>query len=496
MNRLILNFLGVLLVFSVNAQNLPQRTNPTEKANFLIEYTNHNTQKATGDSCGYIANAYLAIDKVDAFVWWNGPYYGASAGSPSFSEAGQYFTTPQPMRIDGFQIIYYWSPEAAAASMPVVGRIYEALADSTPGTLLDVDTIFVSQQTPGTTTANYATFDFDLNPVVSGDGFFLDVRTYTNDSIYFLANDDGQTEDLSYAYYEDVDVPANSGLVNYLVYGPAYDFDHIFFPIFKTEFSNDYTFSSDTICRGSDVCLDMINAAPIITDSLWNRFDGNDTLYLAWDAGNGNEGAAMRSYCITPTSAGDVDITMRDTINFFNDVNGLCPVNVVHRVHVVDSVDADFTFINTGLQVDFTNTSASGDTYLWNFGDMNTSMDTNTSHTYAANGIYTVHLKAYNQCFEDSSIQSVDLSTVGIEELDLANISIYPNPTQNIVNIKSDLIGGGITLTVVDILGKTLMIKEIIKGSDQVDLSPFGQGTYFFRMKSDDNMATRKVVVR
>lgn len=494
MNRLLLAFSATLTFSALIAQNLPQRTN--SEANFQVEYTNHNLTKAAGDSCGYMANAYLAIDKVDAFVWWNGPYYGATSGAPSFSEAGQYFTAPQPMRIDGFQIVYYWRPAAAATSMPIVGRIYEALADSTPGALIGVDTIDVAQTVPSTGLANYATFYFDNQPVVGGNGFFLDVRAYTNDSIYFLSNDNGQMEDLSYAYYEDVDVPANSALVNYLAYGALYDFDHLFFPIFKTEFTNDFTVS-DSICRGSDACVNVINNAPITYDSLWNRRSTNDTIFLGWTFDGNSVGGQMRSHCEAMNTPGTIAITMNDTIDFYNDNTGKCPVQVTKQIFVVDSVHANFTFVDqlNGL-VDFTNTSMNADTYLWDFGDMNTSTDTNTSHTYAAQGTYTVHLKAYNQCFEDSSIQDVFANFVSIEEFDLGSILLYPNPTQNVVNIASDINGGNVELTVVDILGKTVFKKELNKSLEQINLSVYGQGTYFFRMKSNEKMITRKVVVR
>ncbi|MEZ4937985.1 MAG: T9SS type A sorting domain-containing protein [Crocinitomicaceae bacterium] len=493
MNKLLLALSGLLFTIGAAAQNPPQRLNSDN--HFQVEYSNLNQVKAAGDSCGYMANAYLAIDKVQSFVWWNGAYYGASTGSPSFSEAGQYFTAPQPMRIDGFQIIYYWRPEAAATSMPVVGKIYEALADSTPGNLLAVDTIFVTQQTPGTTTANYATFDFDSNPLVGGNGFFLSVRAFTNDSIYFLSNDDGQTEDLSYAFYEDVDVPANSGWVNYLLFGAAYDFDHLFFPIFKTEFTNDFTVS-DSICRGADACVNVINNAAITYDSLWNRFSTNDTLYLGWSFGGNASGAEMRSHCVALTSPGTVNITMNDTINFFNDQTGKCPVQVTKQVFVVDSVHADFTFTNSGLQVDFTNTSAIADTYLWDFGDGNNNMDTNTTHTYASNGIYTVHLKAYNQCFEDSSIQSVDLSTVGLEEFGTNSVLIYPNPTQGKVIISLDEVQNNVSLKVIDLLGKTVLSRKLSASLLEIDLAPFGQGTYFLRLESDSKVVTKKIVVR
>ncbi|MCB0478979.1 MAG: T9SS type A sorting domain-containing protein [Crocinitomicaceae bacterium] len=496
MNKLLLALSGLLFSIGVVAQTLPQRLNPEN--HFQVEYPNVNQVKAAGDSCGYMANAYLAINKQQSqsLFWWNGPYYGASTGATSFSEAGQYFTAPQPMRISGFQIIYYFSPAAAATSMPLVGKIYEALPDSTPGALIAVDTIDVSEQVPGVGLANYASFVFDSKPLVGGNGFFLSVRTFTSDSIYFFSNDYGQSEDLSYAFYEDVDVPANSGWVNYLLYGAAYDFDHLFFPIFKTEFTNDFTLTSDTVCRGSDACVNVINNAAITYDSLWNRYSTNDTLYLGWEFDGNNTGAEMRSHCSALVNAGTVDITMRDTINFYNDNVGKCPVQVTKQVFVVDSVNADFTFTNTGLQVDFTNTSANSDTYLWDFGDGNNNMDTNTTHTYAANGIYTVHLKAYNQCFEDSSIQSVDLSTVGLEEFGSNSVLIYPNPTQGKVIISLDEVQNDVALKVIDLLGKTVLSRKLSASLLEIDLAPFGQGTYFLRLESDSKVVTKKIVVR
>jgi hypothetical protein len=123
-------------------------------------------------------------------------------------------------------------------------------------------------------------------------------------------------------------------------------------------------------------------------------------------------------------------------------------------------------------------------------------MDTNTTNTYAANGIYNVHLKAYNQCFEDSSIQSVDLSTVGIKEFSLDAVNLYPNPTTNTINIQSDLFNGELNLTVVNILGKVVLEKELKSNLEQIELGQFGQGTYFFRLENNQKSVTRKVVVQ
>ncbi len=57
---------------------------------------------------------------------------------------------------------------------------------------------------------------------------------------------------------------------------------------------------------------------------------------------------------------------------------------------------ADFSYITTNTTVSFTNASSDPDedtlTYLWDFGDGTTSTDQNPTHTYTADGIYTVTL--------------------------------------------------------------------------------------------------------
>jgi M6 family metalloprotease-like protein len=62
------------------------------------------------------------------------------------------------------------------------------------------------------------------------------------------------------------------------------------------------------------------------------------------------------------------------------------------------SITANFTYVANALTVDFTDTSIASSTTItnwdWDFGDGNTSTQQNPSHTYAANGTYTVSLTA------------------------------------------------------------------------------------------------------
>ena len=67
-------------------------------------------------------------------------------------------------------------------------------------------------------------------------------------------------------------------------------------------------------------------------------------------------------------------------------------------VIVNDIPSIGFSEVTNILVVDFINSTTNADTYLWNFGDMNTSILENPTHTYAEVGTYTVTLTATNEC--------------------------------------------------------------------------------------------------
>jgi PKD repeat protein len=96
---------------------------------------------------------------------------------------------------------------------------------------------------------------------------------------------------------------------------------------------------------------------------------------------------------------------------------------------------ASFTYVLDGLTISLTNTSENADSYLWDFGDGNTSTENSPVHTYAENGLYTVKLTATNQFGESSASATVatavlteDVLTAGPWKLQLSDHSIYVGP--------------------------------------------------------------------
>lgn len=68
---------------------------------------------------------------------------------------------------------------------------------------------------------------------------------------------------------------------------------------------------------------------------------------------------------------------------------------------------ADFNFDVLNGVVGFSNLSTDANTFVWDFGDMETDTGINPSHTYSENGTYTVQLIATNACGADTLSQEV-----------------------------------------------------------------------------------------
>ncbi|WP_461632661.1 PKD domain-containing protein [Labilibaculum euxinus] len=74
---------------------------------------------------------------------------------------------------------------------------------------------------------------------------------------------------------------------------------------------------------------------------------------------------------------------------------------------VVANFTADKTENCGSMTVQFTNNSSDGETYLWDFGDGNTSTEENPLHTYDTAGSFTVSLTTTNDTYSLSDVSSI-----------------------------------------------------------------------------------------
>ena len=77
------------------------------------------------------------------------------------------------------------------------------------------------------------------------------------------------------------------------------------------------------------------------------------------------------------------------------------------------------------------------------------------------------------------------------EPADVPNISVYPNPTDNILYIQAP---ENSTLMLVDMNGKTLtqLTTEAVETS--IDMSSYAQGVYMLQIQTGEAVETRRIV--
>jgi PKD repeat protein len=127
------------------------------------------------------------------------------------------------------------------------------------------------------------------------------------------------------------------------------------------------------------------------------QFTDNSSLNVtgwSWSFPGGNPSASTdQNPVVEYANAGVYDVFL--TVSNDNGTNSIAQTGFIL---VEDVPTAGFTEAVNGNIVDFTNTSTGATSYSWSFGDGNSSIQTNPSHTYDEDGVYTVVLTAVNDC--------------------------------------------------------------------------------------------------
>jgi PKD repeat protein len=189
---------------------------------------------------------------------------------------------------------------------------------------------------------------------------------------------------------------------------------------------------------------------------------------------------------------------------------------IVYEIHPQPATApvANFTASNTnpvpnGLVV-FTNTSTNSPIdYLWTItpntgityvsGSSTTSKNINVR--FANVGYYTVKMQCTNSAGTDSETKTdyIHVYDAGIEQVgDLKNLSIYPNPSNGIINIQTGIATQkDVSVKVYDVIGKEVSnsLYALSASHDEMvlNLSKCQKGLYFIKVTTPEGSVTKKV---
>ncbi|MEE9440037.1 MAG: PKD domain-containing protein [Saprospiraceae bacterium] len=146
-------------------------------------------------------------------------------------------------------------------------------------------------------------------------------------------------------------------------------------------------------------------------------------------------------------------------------------------------------------QIEFTTNSQNVTSYLWNFGDGETSTLKNPTHIYSQNGEYTVKLILSNECGNLEITNSYTILSNSIFNVDQILAMVYPNPATNRITIEIDDISKVINYKFVDIAGKLILSGDILSKKQILNVSHMPKGTYILQLSSENLIYHKKIVL-
>ncbi|MBI2258666.1 MAG: T9SS type A sorting domain-containing protein [Flavobacteriia bacterium] len=199
-----------------------------------------------------------------------------------------------------------------------------------------------------------------------------------------------------------------------------------------------------TVCAGQSVTLTGSNG----TNFIWNN-------------GVQDGVAFVPTQTMTYTATGEATNGCTDT----DDV--LITVNPIPTVDAGDDVVACI-----GTQVTLTATGAT--VYQWTGGILN-----NTPFTVSDTMTYTV-TGTLNGCTDSDDVTVFAEDCSGINEGQLTNLQLFPNPTSSFITLKADDLSSVKSVEVIDQIGRVIVSIETNSSNEVlIDLSTLSNGTYY-----------------
>ena len=159
--------------------------------------------------------------------------------------------------------------------------------------------------------------------------------------------------------------------------------------------------------------------------------------------------------------------------------------------------EADFEYTTQGLSIGLEDLSTDAISWLWDFGDGNTSLSSNPTHVYDAEGTYKVKLYIENsiQSWDTISQEVVVGTTGGVERGDPLAIVAYPNPTKGMFYLSHKETIQPISINLYTLTGQLILTKTGFNGKQiELDLSSLRESMYLLKVDSGTKTTWIKVV--
>ncbi|OSY88738.1 hypothetical protein WH52_03425 [Tenacibaculum holothuriorum] len=135
----------------------------------------------------------------------------------------------------------------------------------------------------------------------------------------------------------------------------------------------------------------------------------------------------------------------------------------------------DTSVENTGDEL---SAKIDADSYQWINAANQTSISGANQKTYKVTevGKYRVEMEKNGQRI---SSETFEVTTLGVDNVSLKSLKVYPNPTSKLIKVPTELIGE--EFTIVSVLGKQVLSGKITQ--EQINIEDLSKGIFFLKVK-------------
>lgn len=242
------------------------------------------------------------------------------------------------------------------------------------------------------------------------------------------------------------------------------------------------TASATEICQNESVSFaDM--SSDNVTEWLW-EFEGGTPAT-----------STEQNPEVTYATAGQFNVKLTVTA-----AAGSNEVEYDNMITVAPLPTAAFDVSFNDLEYAFAYTGEYATSWLWDFGDGNTSTEANPTHTYAEENMFDVSLTTSNACGEDVMTQSVNVVNNIIEIDGVADISVYPIPTSDALVVDIELLEQkNMKISLINIVGQEVYNQtwnNVQNVDHTIDVSDIAPGSYMLSIASGSQIQYVRVLIQ
>jgi hypothetical protein len=203
---------------------------------------------------------------------------------------------------------------------------------------------------------------------------------------------------------------------------------------------------------------------------------------------------------MNPIATPDVTTTYTLTID-----DGVTVMTDTYTLEVMASPEPDLgedmtVCVNHTVTLDATCPDATS--YLWSPGGYTTpTIEVDSTGVGAGEITYTVMVTNNNECYTEDEITIMFDPCTGISEFnDELTLTVFPNPASTVLNINLSGVSESVEYRLLNYQGSEVYREEIghLNGftSQQIEIGDYASGIYYLRLKSDEEVIIKKIVIK